>query len=166
MKRQTRRANNLTPTNSKMSSELERITRLEEGQKALQETVQKLADLQADQAEMQGREHAQTRKEIMILADRFSAAGKPNYSVLISAAVLIMALIGAILSPAHFRIQTNEERLERLYTDFQNHKANPTDPVANAILEEREKSSAREKTLEREIIEAKLQALECKIKQP
>jgi len=154
------------PTTRTMTSEIERITRLEEGQKALQETVQKLADLQADQAEMQGREHAQTRKEIMILADKFSSSGKPNYSVIISAAVLTMALIGAILSPAHFQIQDNKAKLEKLSDAFIDHKALPVHPVAAAIMAEREKQACRESELQRQLLEAKLQALELKFTKP
>lgn len=149
-----------------MTSELERITRLEEGQKALQETVQKLADLQADQAEMQGREHAQTRKEIMILADKFSASGKPNYSVLISAAVFVMALIGAILSPAWSQIQDNKQKVEGLTSAFHSHQTMPSHPVAIAVMEEREKQAAREAELQRQLLDAKFQALEIKFTKP
>jgi hypothetical protein len=149
-----------------MTSELERITRLEEGQKALQETVQKLADLQADQAEMQGREHAQTRKEIMILADKFSSAGKPNYSVLISAAVFTMALIGAILSPAWSQIQDNKQKVEALTTSFYDHQTMPSHPVSTAVMAEREKQALREAELQRQILEAKFQALETKLTKP
>jgi hypothetical protein len=147
-----------------MTSELERITRLEEGQKALQETVQKLADLQADQAEMQGREHAQTRKEIMILADKFSSAGKPNYSVLISAAVFTMALIGAILSPGWSQIQDTKSKLEKLSDAFIDHKSLSSHPVAEAVMEERAKQAAREAELQRQLLEAKLGTLELKLK--
>ena len=149
-----------------MTSELERITRLEEGQKALQETVQKLADLQADQAEMQGREHAQTRKEIMILADKFSSAGRPNYSVLISSAVLIMALIGAILSPGWSQIQDTKIKLEKLSDAFVDHKSLPSHPVAEALMEERAAQALREAELQRQLFEAKLGALEIKLTKP
>jgi len=149
-----------------MTSEIERITRLEEGQKALQETVQKLADLQADQAEMQGREHAQTRKEIMILADKFSSSGKPNYSVLISAAVFTMALIGAILSPAWSQIQDNKLKLERLTSAFHAHQTMPSHPVALAVMAEREKQAAREAELQRQLLDVKLKAIESKSDKP
>lgn len=148
------------------SSEAERITRLEEGQKALQETVQKLADLQTDQAEMQAKEHAQTRREIMSLADKFSNAGKPNYSVIISAVVLTMALIGAILSPAHFQISENKEKLERLNDSFQAHRALPTHPVTEALMAEREKQRLREAELQDKLLDVKLHALELKLEKP
>lgn len=149
-----------------MTSQVERITRLEEGQKALQETVQKLADLQVAQSEMQGREHAQTRKEIMILADKFSTSGKPNYSVLISAAVFTMALIGAILSPAWSQIQDNKQKVEGLTSAFHSHQTIPSHPVAIAVMEEREKQAASEAELQRQLFDAKLQALEIKLVKP
>jgi len=149
-----------------MTSELERITRLEEGQKALQETVQKLADLQADQAEMQGREHAQTRKEIMILADKFSTSGKPNYSVLISAAIFTMALIGAILSPAWSQIQDNKNKVENLTSAFHAHQTMPSHPVSTAVMAEREKQYEREADLQRQLLDVKFQALEYKFAKP
>jgi len=149
-----------------MTSEIERITRLEEGQKALQETVQKLANLQAEQAEMQGREHAQTRKEIMNLAEKFSSSGKPNYSVLISAAVFTMALIGAILSPAWSQIQDNKLKLERLTSAFHTHETMPSHPVAIAVIAEREKQATREAELQRQLLDVKLKAIEDKISKP
>lgn len=134
------------------ATETERITRLEEGQYSLQETVQKLAELQTDQAEMQAREHSQTRKEIVSLANKFSEHGKPNFSVIIAACSFLFVLGGAVLSPLYFQIQENKDRVRSMEIDFHAHENLSSHPVASAVMEEREKAAKAEAAL-REMLE-------------
>lgn len=125
----------------------ERIVALETGQKALQESLQKLADIVGEQSESQMREHGQTRREIMLLADKLGAVGKPNYTVIIAACSLVCMLVAAVLSPFSLQLQTNKATLDKLTDRFHSHEMLPVHPVAAAILAEREKAKETETSL-------------------
>ena len=144
----------------------ERIVALETGQRALQETVQKLADVVGEQSELQGREHAQTRREISLLADRIGAVGKPNYGVIISAVTLVCLLVAAVLSPLHFQQQANTRAFEKLSDAFHHHEALPVHPVAAAILAEREKARVMETELRDKINQAQHALIREELKKP
>ena len=125
----------------------ERIVALETGQKALQESLQKLADIVSEQSELQTREHGQTRREIMLLADKVGNVGKPNYGVIIAACSLVCMLVAAVLSPFHLQVQSSKTALEKMADRFHKHEMLPVHPVAAAILEEREKARITETEL-------------------
>ena len=125
----------------------ERIVALETGQRALQEALQKLADIVSEQSESQGREHTQTRREITILADKLGAVGRPNFGVIIAACSLVCMLVAAVLSPIYLQQRTTVTALEKLTDRFHAHEMLPVHPVAAAILDEREKARAAETIL-------------------
>lgn len=139
-----------------MSSTVERITRLEEGQQALQTSVRQLAELQKQQAEMQSTEHAQTRKEIMTLADKFSAVGKPNYSVVVATLSFSLTLGGAILSPLYFQIQEQKGAIKGLAENFTAHQALPNHPGADLMMAEREKARLEREKLKDQLYHERL----------
>ena len=107
---------------------------------------------------MQAREHSQTRKEIVSLANKFSEHGKPNFSIIIAACSFLLVLGGAVLSPLYFQIEGNKERVRSMEVDFHNHENLSSHPVATAVMAEREKAAKAEAEL-REMLELTRHAL-------
>lgn len=139
-----------TPT-AISNSHGERIVALETGQRALQDSLQKLADIVSEQSENQMREHGQTRREIMLLADKVGNVGRPNYGVIIAACSLVCMLVAAVLSPLHFQQQSNSRLLAKVADEFHAHQMLPVHPVAAAVLEEREKAREERDTLQEKL---------------
>lgn len=144
----------------------ERIVALETGQKALQESLQKLADIVAEQSDSQMREHNQTRKEISMLADKLGNVGRPNYAVIISACSLVCMLVAAILSPLYLQQRTTSVSLEKLTERFHEHEMLPVHPVAGAILSEREKAREAETELRDKLNRAQHDLLKHQLNRP
>ena len=142
----------------------ERIATLEAGQRAMQDTVRKLADVVSEQAENSAREHAATRKDISNLADKLGHFGKPNYGVVISACSFLGMLVAAVLSPFYMQLQENKNSLAKLYDAHHAHTALPIHPVAAAIMAEREKAHNKEMEMRDKLYQAQLDKLWLQIK--
>jgi hypothetical protein len=108
-----------------------RVAKLEVGLDRLTEDVRSLAGIVRDQ----GSNVEKQLQALTIAVTEAQAPKKTDWSVIISAGLLVLALGSAVFWPLNQTGQNNKDAIEHLTAKFEQHEAQVMPPVVQALIE-------------------------------
>ena len=112
-----------------------RVAKLEVGLDRLTEDVRSLAGIVRDQ----GSNVEKQLQALMVAVTEAQAPQKTDWTVIISAGLLVLAVGSAVFWPLNQTSQLNKDSIDRLAVKFENHENNPAHPVGLSMINDLER---------------------------